>query len=380
MRVLILTASVGSGHVRAAQALEAALRELDPAAELELVDVLTYARAGFRLLYRDGYLGLASRAPHVLGGLYDATDREPNPLAERARRRIQDLSLARLTSLLRQDRWDAAVSTHFLPAEVVSQLKLSGRFSAPHAVVVTDFQAHRLWAQLPAERFFVATEETGAALSRWGVDAGCVSVTGIPVDPAFSRARRQRPGSEQPTVLLLSGGAGLGPVEECFDALLRAPQPCRIVAVAGRNEALRRALARKEIPSRHRVQVLGFTRLIHQLMADADVVVTKPGGLTVSEALASGAALILVHPVPGQETRNCDYLLENGAAVKADGPLQLAAKAAALLEQSGRLAGLRLNARLLGRPRAAFDAARELLELGALSASFPRASAAGLAA
>jgi processive 1,2-diacylglycerol beta-glucosyltransferase len=168
---------------------------------------------------------------------------------------------------------------------------------------------------------------------------------------------------DRTVVLQLAGGFGVGPVEKIYRSLLEVEQPLEIVAVSGRNEKARDKLAHVPVPARHRTQVLGFTDQIDELMAVTDLVVSKPGGLTTSETLARGAAMVIVNPIPGQESRNSDFLLENGAAIKVNNLATLAHKVTALLSDPQRLAQLKANARRLGRPRAAFDVVERSLQL-----------------
>jgi processive 1,2-diacylglycerol beta-glucosyltransferase len=164
-------------------------------------------------------------------------------------------------------------------------------------------------------------------------------------------------------VLQLSGGAGFGPAEKVHRALLDTPVPLEIVMVAGKNAAVREKIAAIPWPALHRRTVLGFTDRMDELMAVADVIVTKPGGLTTSEALARGAAMLVIEPIPGQEERNSDYLLENGAAVKVNNLASLPHKLSHLLQDRGRLQAMRDASRRLGKPFAAFDIARSVLKL-----------------
>ena len=166
---------------------------------------------------------------------------------------------------------------------------------------------------------------------------------------------------DRPIVLQLAGGFGVGPVSQILAELLAIDRPLDIVVVAGRNEALRTQLDEIAVPPRHRVDVLGFTDQIDELMAVADLVVSKPGGLTTSETLARGAVMAIVNPIPGQESRNSDFLLENAAAIKINNVGTLAHKLGALLADPVRLSQLRSSARQLGRPRAAFDVAQEAI-------------------
>ena len=167
---------------------------------------------------------------------------------------------------------------------------------------------------------------------------------------------------DRPVILQLSGGFGVGPIAELFRSLLSIELPLEIVAVAGRNEALKRQLEQIAPPARHRVTVFGFTDQIDELMAAADIVVTKSGGLTTSEVLARVAGMAIVNPIPGQESRNSDFLLENGAAIKVNNISTMAHKLTALLADRDRLQALRSSARRLGRPRAAFEVAQQALD------------------
>lgn len=163
-------------------------------------------------------------------------------------------------------------------------------------------------------------------------------------------------------VLQLAGGFGVGPIEQMFDAVLAVDVPLEFVVVTGRNEVLKNRLLERTPPSRHRVHVLGYSTEMHELMTAADLVMTKPGGLTTSEALACGTALVVVNPIPGQESRNSDFLLENAAAIKINNAATLPFKLTQLLREPERIAQLKRNARKLGKPDAAFRIARAALQ------------------
>jgi processive 1,2-diacylglycerol beta-glucosyltransferase len=272
--------------------------------------------------------------------------------------------------LLKSETWDMVVNTHFLPAEIIGSLRASGQISVLQATVTTDFMTHRLWVQEPCEHYFVATAESGVYLNSYGVHRERISVTGIPIHPVFCRRKSrseciqaQGLSGDRPIVLLLSGGFGVGPVEQIFHAVLTIESPIEVVVVCGRNEELRQKLSQQPNPPHHRVVVVGYTTDIDELMAVADVVISKPGGLTSAEVLARGSVLAIVNPIPGQESRNSDYLLENGAAIKIGPAATLPYRIGALLNDPKRLARLKANARRLGRARAAFVAADKVLAL-----------------
>ena len=369
-RILVLSASVGAGHLRAAEAVEMAIRQLDPAAVVQNLDVLEFTNAAFRQFYGRAYLDLVNKAPHVLGYFYDLLDRQPSARhkADRLRLLVEKLNLRKLLKFLRSETWDVIVNTHFLPAEMIAALRRQDQITTPQLTVTTDFETHRLWVNQPCDHYFTATEEGAANLWHWGVSAADVTVAGIPVHPVFAQAkdraecrRRLEITGGRPVILQLAGGFGVGPIERLCQGILEVETPLELIVVAGRNEALKARLEEIKTPPRHLFHAFGFTTQMDEFMAAADLVVSKPGGLTTSEALARGTPMAIVNPIPGQESRNSDYLLENAAAIKINNAATLPYKLGQLLGTPGRLAQLAANAQRLGRPQAAFDVARTAL-------------------
>jgi processive 1,2-diacylglycerol beta-glucosyltransferase len=373
MRVLVLSASVGAGHLRAAEAVELACRRLYPEATVSNVDVLALTNTAFRRIYGTAYLDLVNRAPHALGYFYDLMDRPSRSgryRGDRLRQAVQSLNLTRFIRFLQAEPWDLVINTHFLPAEIIAGLRKKQRLDVPQVTVTTDFETHRLWVNQPCEHYFTATQEGALYLQAWGVPGKDACATGIPIHPIFSESKsaadcRAHQGlvGDRPVILQLAGGFGVGPIEKIYSALLDIELPVELVVVTGRNENARKKLQGLARPARHRVKIMGFTDQIDELMGAADLVVSKPGGLTTSEVLARGAVMVIVNPIPGQESRNSDFLLENGAAIKVNAIATLAYKVGALLRDQERLGRLKANAKRLGRPRAAFDVVQQSVDL-----------------
>jgi processive 1,2-diacylglycerol beta-glucosyltransferase len=370
-RILVLSAAVGAGHLRAAQAVELALREVVPEATVRNLDVLEMTNAAFRRLYGRAYLDLVNKAPHVLGYFYDLLDRPRRASSRRDRLRlaVEKLNLRRFIRFLQDEPWDLVINTHFLPAEIIAALRRKGGLDTPQVTVTTDFETHRLWVNQPCEHYFTATEEGALYLHSWGVPAGATTATGIPVHPVFAQPKDRaaclkKHGllGDRPVVLQLAGGFGVGPIVKLHQALRDVARPTELVVIAGRNDKVRAELEALPPSPRHRVKVLGFTHDIDELMAVADLVVSKPGGLTTSETLARGAVMVIVNPIPGQESRNSDFLLENGAAIKVNNLATLAHKVGALLDDAKRLAQLKANVARIARPRAVYDVVRRSLQ------------------
>jgi len=371
MRVVIATATAGAGHLAAASALEEAWSALRPQDSLKKVDLVEFFSPIHRKIHADGYVKLVEHAPELWGMLFGKTD---NP---RVARRLNELkrvfpsrSRARFARYISQVAPDAVVCTHYVALDTLADMRRQipkGRQSSRMplvATVVTDFEAHALWMAPCVDLYCVATEETKARIVARGAKPGQVVVTGIPIAAKFMilpnpREVRQRIGlrDDQPVILVLGGGFGMGPVAEILSELDKVEASFQNVVVTGRNEELRRALATCD--RKHPTHVLGFASNMHELMAVADLIITKPGGLTTSEALAAGKPILIINPIPGQEAANSDFLLERGAAAKVNRVEDLPYRMRQLFA-SKKLAQMARAAKALGKPRAATDVCEEV--------------------
>lgn len=381
MRILIATVTAGGGHLAAAAALEEAWRAARPEDHVEQIDIVKFFSPLHRKIHADGYVQIVAHAPEVWGLMFNKTD---NPELARKWNRWKHLfpsqSREKFIRHLRQFAPDVILGTHYLPLETMGLLKAkreraSRRGSSRKPVlepfpfvasIVTDFEAHALWMEPCVDLYCVAAEETKARLVARGAAAENVVATGIPISGKFSsgvdaRAVRQRLGlrEDQPVLLVLSGGFGMGPVAEIVTELDKVPRPFQTVVVTGRNQELRRELASQD--RQHPTHVLGFASNMHELMAVADLVVSKPGGLTSSEVLAMGKPLFILNPIPGQEAANSDFLLERGAAAKANRVEDLPYRIEQLMD-STKLAEMAKAAKKLGRPRAALAICSEVVK------------------
>lgn len=376
-RIAIFSVSAGSGHVRAAQALQAAADLWYPNVDVVHVDLMELVPKLFRTIYTGTYIKLIERHPALWGYLYDRTDREKiDSSLSRLRSTIETLNTRKLKKVLKDIAPDHVICTHFLPAQLLSRRIRKGKFLKPVWVQVTDFDMHSLWIHEGMSGYFAAHDELAWRMSERGIPAEHVHVTGIPIMPAFtdrlSRTKCARELGLDParkTLLMMSGGAGLGDSLKLAERLLNMGGEFQIVVLAGRNERQLKKL--KSLAARYpgRLLPIGFINTIERVMAASDLAITKPGGLTSSECLAMGLPMIIVSPIPGQEDRNADYLLEQGVALKACDVNAVAWRVDLLLNEPERLEIMREKARLLGRP----DSARKVLDtvLGRISGENP---------
>jgi processive 1,2-diacylglycerol beta-glucosyltransferase len=373
-RVLILSASAGAGHIRAAQAIEKAFILLNAAGELKNIDTLQYTNKLFEKLYSKAYIELVDKAPDLLGWLYNHFD---NPWRfERRRLAFDKLNARPFIKLLKEYKPDLAVCTHFLPAEIISWLKQKRGLTTRQAIVVTDFDLHALWLCRHYEHYFVALEETKLHLQELGIPPEKVTVSGIPIDPVFAETKdktemRKKLGldTKLPTILTSAGGFGVGPMEMLIQSLMKMRNRVQVVAVCGKNIELKNRLeklsGKLSGSSPVKIVPVGYTTQMDEYMSAADLLLGKPGGLTTSEALAKSLPIVIVHPIRGQEERNADHLLEEGAAIRCNNLPVLAYKIDKLLDNPARLAEMsrQIGVRRLARPTAALDIVKKLLSL-----------------
>jgi processive 1,2-diacylglycerol beta-glucosyltransferase len=372
-RVLLLSASSGAGHVRAAQALEKAFAERGDCA-VQHIDAIEYVSKLFQRAYDKTYISMVRRAPELMGVLYDRTDQP----WQHPRRR---LALDRLNSqpmirMLKHAQPDLCVATHFLPAEIIAWLIAKKKLNAKNAIVVTDYDVHAMWLCRTVSRYYVAIPEAAEYLSGIGVPRELLRVTGIPIDPLFAvpldRAAARAAlnlATKSPVLLLSAGGYGVGPLEQLVRDVLSLEKPWQLVAIAGKSEKMKKRLdeiarAAGTLPNGFaRLVPVGFTTQMDQYMAAADLLVGKAGGLTTSEALARHLPMALIEPIPGQEFRNADHLLEAGAAIRCNNLPAAAWKIAQLLDNPSRMEKMRNAAAHMARPTAASDIAEDSLRL-----------------
>ncbi len=350
--ILIVSASTGTGHMRAGDALREAASDAYPELPVRHVDLLETAPAWVRAVYGTGYEMVATRAPRTWKEIYRLTDGDGGDRARWApmARRLLFREFGRI---LASGPWSACVCTHFLPSQVAARHP-----SAPGvSLVITDFTVHRYWVQPSVGRYFVATEAAAADVRR-RVAGARVDATGIPVASAIARAPDRAAAraalglDERPLLLVTGGGLGVG-VEEAVSAALEAtPQEVTVAAVCGRNERARARLEARGLPA-ERLRVLGYVTDMERWMAAADVVSGKPGGLFTSEALALGKPLVLTRPIPGAEEGNTEAVVREDAALAGHGDDEMRAAFHRAFTERGLLPRLAENARRIGRPHAA---------------------------
>jgi processive 1,2-diacylglycerol beta-glucosyltransferase len=362
-RILILSAGVGAGHNSAAAAVRQAALARPDVEDVLVVDVLEQSSILYRDLLGKGYFVLVDNAPWLVDWGYDFSD-----LPFKRRGPIDPWTRANsipAISEIKRFKPTAIVCTHFLPAQLVASLVLRGATDAKTAIVTTDYDFHWLWLASAFHALFVAREEGRVQLTAQGVPADRVAAVGIPISvpPGVDgQAAFVRDPDDTPRLLISAGAAGGDYAAAVVRQTMHVRSPFRATVVTGRNDELRRQIEQLVAPAGDKFRVLGFTPEMPELLREADLFIGKPGGLSASECMAAGLPMVLVNPIPGQEVRNGDYLMEQGAAVRCNTPSTIGWKIDEVLREPGRLQRMQAAALRIGRPHAASDVLTGLLD------------------
>ncbi|SDF54328.1 MGDG synthase family glycosyltransferase [Sporolituus thermophilus] len=345
-RILIISASVGSGHHQAAQALRQAL--LSRCCRVDVVDFFGGEHRYAGKLIKAAYFRLLRLFPEIYDYLYHYTD--ASRYGESIKGLLDRLSRRYIRRLIRRYRPDVLVFTHPFPCGAAAGLKRADLINVPLVAVVTDFAVHRLWEYPEVDDYCVASDGLVSHLVRKGYDLSRVHGVGVPIRPVFAEldGTARRPGH----VLVMGGGVGLGPAQEVVQALMDAKGVTAIHVVCGKNVRLYRSL-QAMVSTNPRLHLYQYTSLVPQLMAAAEVLITKPGGLTASEALAAGLPMVLVDAIGGQEEDNARFLTATGAALWAHDAETAARCTETILNDSMCRAKMQESCRRLARPQAA---------------------------
>ena len=373
MKILIFYASYGGGHLNAAKSINDYIISNYPNYDVELIDCMKYVNKTIEKLTTAAYREMAKKAPWAWGKIY--SDSQKGPLAHLSSRSNKIMAI-KLLRLLREKQPDVIISTHPFGSQMCSYLKRKNKITAKIATIMTDFSPHDQWlvGHKFTDYFFVANDKMKNYLISKGIAENKVFVTGIPISNRFLKTYNKKEildtynlSEDKFTVLFFGGGEfGLGKTKtaEIFESLVQESlkEKIQIIAIAGKNPKMKASF--KEIVSKYsvnttttnttditnNVKILEFTNQVPELMSISDLVVTKPGGLTTSESLASHLPMLIINPIPGQEEENAEFLEDKGIAIwlrKNDDSKLIIEN---LLADNKKLNLMKENTKLLARP------------------------------
>ena len=316
MKILILSASIGSGHTKAAEAVQLGIRNEELGIEAQIVDFTAKEISTLNWLTKKIYLSALKFIPDLYDRIYNFMGKRRAGILTRF---LTSTSMYfTFAKLLNKFQPDVVICTHPFPEAAASLWKFLHAKSARKfllATILTDYSLHEIWIYSEVDIYFVATEEMKSELSAEVRPQAEIFATGIPIDLKFGSLQKKST-QEKFTVLIMGGGLGLGSIEETLQELEKISAQLKIIVVCGQNEKLLSRL--KKFQSKHQTIFLGNVDNVADLMAESDLLITKPGALTMTEAFAVGLPMILHAPIPGPEAKNAEYAIQHGAAISAD--------------------------------------------------------------
>jgi processive 1,2-diacylglycerol beta-glucosyltransferase len=357
-----------SGHHSATLAIEKSLKILEPRSEILNINAFNYTNPISEKVVNRIYMGVIRRTPQIWEYLYD------NPKVAKKiaslKNSVHKFNSPKLKVLFDKFRPDAVVCTQAFPCGMVADYKKDFSSPLPLVAVLTDYIPHSYWIYNHVNYYISPCEEVSERLVKKGAPAEKIKTFGIPFDPKFNQraarpeiARRLGLSAGLPTVLVMGGGQGLGPIKTIIRSIDKLGIELQQIVVAGSNQKLYKSLKRKTPKLKNKTLVFAYVDNIHELMDASDVIITKPGGITAAEATAKGLPIVIVRPIPGQEAHNSAYLTQKGAAIKVEKPKEAAEAIKELLSDGRKLQEMRAALSQISKPNASMDIAKLLLSL-----------------
>jgi processive 1,2-diacylglycerol beta-glucosyltransferase len=379
-RVLLMYITKVSGHRQATLAVQQALRQLDPQIEAPAINGFGYTYPLLEKVVNKAYMSVIKRTPKVWDYLYD------NPKivkkSESIKNFLHKTSYKKIGRLMARHRPDAVVCTQAFPCGMIADYKRTHHLDVRLIGVLTDFSPHSFWLNEGVDYYVVPSVEIKDRFVRKGVPPDAVKVYGIPLRSKFALQLDRAPIAQKlgldadvPTVLIMGGGQGLGPIKKIVKSLIKVKMNFQMIVLAGTNKKIINSLNRYTKKTEKKILVFEFATNVDELMELSALIITKPGGMTTAESLAKGLPMVIVNPIPGQEMRNTDFLIKKGVGIRIDDTSDIGEEIELLLKSPGRLAVMSKAAYENAKPHAGTDIAKLILDLidGTLPADSTRA-------
>ncbi|WP_138205945.1 MGDG synthase family glycosyltransferase [Haloimpatiens lingqiaonensis] len=322
MNVLILAVSAGGGHIKAAEAIKNYILLNEKNSKVEILDTLKYINPILDKLVIGGYIKAIKKSPSLYGKLYNYNYYQMDNTLASVSNKINELMANRLLPLIKDFAPDIIVSTHPFPNEMLSILNGNSQLKIPTLSIITDYACHSFWLYSGIDAYIASNEEMICEMVSMGIKANTIFNYGIPVLPKFLEpCSKEMIFSElnldtgKPTVLVMGGSLGIGKISDVYSELCSIEHPLQIIIITGSNKKLFKELSELSENSKKVTRIIGYTDKVNNYMQCCDLLITKPGGITITEALACGTPMALFSPIPGQEERNANFLVKNYLAI-----------------------------------------------------------------
>lgn len=368
MRVLLMYISPVSGHRQGAVAIAKSLKDLDPECEIKSINGFGYTYPVMEKIINAAYMGVIKNVPQIWEYLYD------NPkvikFSEKWKQSIHKSSHKKLKPLMDEFKPDVVVCTQAFPCGMVADYKKENHLPIKVIGVLTDYAPHLYWLHDGVDYYVVPSEDACERYVKEGVSADCIKVLGIPIRRKFAEITGREKIAQKlgldlkiPTVLIMGGGQGLGPMKDAVKSLVRLDRPLQLIVICGTNVKLVHWIKKVQRHTGKKIIFYDYANNVDELMEVSSLIVSKPGGMTTSECLAKGLPMVIVDPIPGQEERNSQFLVNQGIAIRVDDKRHIGLEIEKLLNDSAKLTAMKEAALKKGKPLAAENIARLILGL-----------------
>ncbi len=367
-RILLMYISQVSGHRQSAVAISKSLKILNPDCEIMSINGFGYTYPLMEKIVNTAYMGVIKRAPKIWEYLYD------NPkiikASEKLKQNIHKSSHKKLQPLIESFKPDVVICTQAFPCGMVADYKVENKAAFKVVGVLTDFAPHLYWLHDGVDYYIVPAHEATERYIKEGIKPGQIKEYGIPIRDKFAEtldrsviAKKLGISLDIPTVLIMGGGQGLGPMKQAVKALVKLQRPVQMIVIAGTNVKLVHWLKKTQRKTDKKIIFYDYASNVDELMEVATLIVSKPGGMTTSECLTKGLPMVIVDPIPGQEERNSQFLVRNGIAVRVDDKRHIGHEIEKLLNDPKKLLAMRESALKNRKPKAAENIAKLVLEI-----------------
>lgn len=321
MNILILSASTGGGHMRASRAIEGYMDEYDKDNNVKIVDSILYISKVLNKAITEGYIYLATKTPKIYGKLYELTNKEERWVSFVSR--FNYLFAKKLLPLIDEFKPDVIITTHPFPTEMVSILKEKEFINVPLACIMTDYAPHKAWVTKKVDAYIVSNDDMVEEMKRIGVREEVIYPFGIPIEQVFfehkdreSVLNEMELNPKLPTILMMAGSFGVTNIFKIYEDIINIDMDFQLIVITGKNQKLYDEFDKIVDNSKKRTKLIYFTNEVNKFMQAADMIITKPGGLTITEALASNKPMAIFDAIPGQEEENAEFLINHNMAIK----------------------------------------------------------------
>jgi processive 1,2-diacylglycerol beta-glucosyltransferase len=366
-RVLLMYITKVSGHRQATIAIHHALKSTDPLVEVPIINGFGYTYPILEKVVNQAYMSVIKRTPKVWDVMYDNPKIVKN--SSSLKNFLHKTSHKKISKLFARYRPETVVCTQAFPCGMVADYKRAYNIPVTLIGVLTDFEPHSFWVNEGVDYYVVPTLEAKERMVAMGVNPDIIKIYGIPIKAKFATQLDKRPilerynlDPEKPTILVMGGGQGLGPIKTTVKSLIHMEMDLQVIVLAGKNEKIVNSLRRTAAKSDKKIMVCEYVNNVDELMEISSLIISKPGGITTAECLAKGLPMVIVDPIPGQETRNTDFLIKQGVGIRIDDTRDIGEEISLVLRTPERLANMRRAALAKARPHASLDIARLILK------------------